>query len=117
MPGHRVHRFGVIILPTAAIAALLISNITNPQQHVSGAAQEKPTATRQDWPIYGGDANGDRYSPLSQIDRKNVKQLHVAWRVDVGTVPSSTRHHLAHSDTGCRLAVAVRVCLLLVIGR
>jgi quinoprotein glucose dehydrogenase len=85
MPGHRVHRFGVIILPTAAIAALLISNITNPQQHVSGAAQEKPTATRQDWPIYGGDANGDRYSPLSQIDRKNVKQLHVAWRVDVGT--------------------------------
>ena len=81
----RDRRFGIVFLPGAAIAALLISNITNPRQHVSGAAQEKPTATRQDWPFYGGDPNGDRYSPLSQINRENVKQLRQAWRVDVGT--------------------------------
>src|SRR5215471_2737293 len=35
-----------------------------------------------DWPIYGGTSNNNRYSPLIQINRKNVKQLHVAWAFD-----------------------------------
>ena len=87
MRGQRVRRFGIVLLPGAAIAGLLAAYLTNPQLNVRGAAEETSTATspRQDWPIYGGDANGDRYSPLSQINRENVKQLHVAWRVDVGT--------------------------------
>ena len=36
----------------------------------------------RDWPIYGGDAASHHYSPLTQIDRKNVKQLKVAWSFD-----------------------------------
>jgi quinoprotein glucose dehydrogenase len=32
-----------------------------------------------DWPAYGGDAGGMRYSSLAQIDRTNVGQLSVAW--------------------------------------
>jgi quinoprotein glucose dehydrogenase len=51
----------------------------------SAQADSNKTPVERDWPIYGGDANGDRYSPLSQIDRHNVKELKVAWRVDVGT--------------------------------
>lgn len=35
-----------------------------------------------DWPIYGGTANNNHYSSLSQINRKNVKQLQVAWTFD-----------------------------------
>jgi len=35
--------------------------------------------------MYGGETSGDRYSPLRQINRDNVKQLRIAWRVDVGT--------------------------------
>ena len=31
------------------------------------------------WPAYGGDPFGTRYSPLTQIDRQNVKQLEVVW--------------------------------------
>ncbi len=36
-------------------------------------------AAPQDWPTYGGDAGGTRYSPLKQITRDNVAKLKVAW--------------------------------------
>jgi quinoprotein glucose dehydrogenase len=32
-----------------------------------------------EWPHYGNDAGGARYSPAAQIDRTNVAQLQVAW--------------------------------------
>ncbi len=31
------------------------------------------------WPTYSGDLSGQRFSPLSQIDRSNVKHLTLAW--------------------------------------
>jgi quinoprotein glucose dehydrogenase len=34
-----------------------------------------------DWPINGGPGNA-RYSPLTQIDRRNVTALQVAWTYD-----------------------------------
>ncbi len=37
---------------------------------------------RPDWPAYGGSAADDRYSPLKQINRDNVRQLKVAWTYD-----------------------------------
>jgi quinoprotein glucose dehydrogenase len=46
-----------------------------------------------DWPIYGGDNAGTKYSPLNQITRDNVKQLAPAWiyRCDDMTArPAST---------------------------
>ncbi|HYE66401.1 MAG TPA: pyrroloquinoline quinone-dependent dehydrogenase [Pyrinomonadaceae bacterium] len=39
-----------------------------------------------DWPVYGRDAGGSRYSPLAQIDRDNVKQLKVAWTYRTGDI-------------------------------
>ena len=38
-----------------------------------------PQATSREWPIYGGNSEGTRYSPLKQIDRSNVGRLQVAW--------------------------------------
>ena len=35
-----------------------------------------------DWPVYGGNTAGDRYSPLTQINRSNVRKLKVAWTYD-----------------------------------
>ncbi len=32
-----------------------------------------------DWPVYGRDPGGQRYSPLKQINTKNVDQLQPAW--------------------------------------
>ena len=37
-----------------------------------------------DWPAYGNDRGGSRFSPLTQIDRRNVGSLAVAWRFSTG---------------------------------
>jgi quinoprotein glucose dehydrogenase len=37
---------------------------------------------KADWPVYGGNKAGNRYSTLRQIDRNNVKDLQVAWIYD-----------------------------------
>jgi quinoprotein glucose dehydrogenase len=34
---------------------------------------------RQEWPVYGADAGASRYSPLTDINRRNVGSLQVAW--------------------------------------
>ena len=48
-----------------------------------GVAQQD----RTDWPVYLGDAAGTKYSPLSQINRTNIKQLEVLWKWKVGEKP------------------------------
>ncbi|MDX1393614.1 MAG: PQQ-binding-like beta-propeller repeat protein [Gemmatimonadota bacterium] len=40
-----------------------------------------------DWPYYGGDPGGLKYSPLEQIDRGNVAGLEVAWVWETGEAP------------------------------
>jgi quinoprotein glucose dehydrogenase len=47
---------------------------------LAGQAQTGGT----DWPAYGRDPGGSRYSPLEQIDRANVKTLRVAWTYRTG---------------------------------
>ncbi|HEY0246020.1 MAG TPA: hypothetical protein VGC01_10695, partial [Mucilaginibacter sp.] len=37
-----------------------------------------------DWPVYGGNKAGNRFSPLTQINRDNVKDLQIAWTYDTG---------------------------------
>lgn len=41
--------------------------------------------TNGDWPVYGGNAMGQRHSAIDQINRTNVSQLEQAWRFDAGT--------------------------------
>jgi quinoprotein glucose dehydrogenase len=66
-------------LPLAAAAALALAcGGDAPAPDVSG-----PTA---DWPAWGGDAGGLRWSPLDQIDRDNVGRLEVAWTYRHGDV-------------------------------
>lgn len=38
----------------------------------------------QDWPAYGGDAGGTRYSAADQITRENVRRLSLAWTYHTG---------------------------------
>src|SRR2546423_830478 len=37
-----------------------------------------------DWPAYGRDPGGAKYSPLAEIDRGNVKDLKIAWTFRTG---------------------------------
>ncbi len=41
-------------------------------------------ASAREWNFYGGDAGASRYCPLTQIDRRNVKNLKVAWTHHTG---------------------------------
>nr|WP_232540913.1 PQQ-binding-like beta-propeller repeat protein [Spirosoma endbachense] len=41
----------------------------------------------RDWPNYGGNKAGNRYSPLTQINTKNVTDLQVAWMYDASEKP------------------------------
>src|SRR5437763_15276610 len=46
----------------------------------------------RDWPSYGGTSENNHFSPLKQINRKNVKHPHVAWSFDTeepGGLPTS----------------------------
>src|SRR5277367_5497339 len=38
------------------------------------------------WPYYGGDAGGMRYSPLTQVKPENVARLKIAWVFHTGDV-------------------------------
>ncbi|GAB3736546.1 outer membrane protein assembly factor BamB family protein [Spirosoma lituiforme] len=51
-------------------------------------SDDKPSVKQSlrdaDWPTYGGNAAGNRYSPLTQINTSTVKNLKLAWRYDTG---------------------------------
>ncbi len=49
-------------------------------------------AAGADWPYYGGDAGGMKYSPLKQIDRSNVRRLQVAWTYHTGEVSDGSKY-------------------------
>jgi quinoprotein glucose dehydrogenase len=46
-----------------------------------------------DWPAYGHDAGGARFSPLVQITRDNVAQLQVVWTYRAGIPDMSSMSH------------------------
>ena len=68
---------------SVTIAALLAGSclIYSMQKHDG----ELPTG--RDWPNYGGNKAGNRYSPLNQINASNVTNLQVAWMYDASEKP------------------------------
>jgi quinoprotein glucose dehydrogenase len=66
----------------ATLATVLLMAATAGAR-LSGA---EPAGAIADWPYYAGDAGGNRYSLLTQIDRKNVAGLKVAWEYHTGDV-------------------------------
>jgi len=42
--------------------------------------------TDTEWPNYGNDPGGTRYSPLTQINRDNVSKLKIAWTFHTGDI-------------------------------
>jgi quinoprotein glucose dehydrogenase len=44
--------------------------------------QESTMEAGNNWPVYGGNKAGNRYSPLTQINAGNVKDLQVVWMYD-----------------------------------
>ena len=46
----------------------------------SGADAQQGAPASGEWPTYGGDLGGTKYSPLDQIDAANFGDLEIAWR-------------------------------------
>ncbi|MYK87466.1 MAG: pyrroloquinoline quinone-dependent dehydrogenase [Acidobacteria bacterium] len=44
------------------------------------ALAQRGAPANGEWPTYGGDLGGTKYSPLDQIDRTNFGDLEIAWR-------------------------------------
>jgi quinoprotein glucose dehydrogenase len=65
------------LMLTLALLALVAGCGRGPLDH-SGPLAE--------WPEYGGDAGGERFSPLTQITPANVRHLEVAWIYHTGDV-------------------------------
>src|SRR5881396_2567548 len=51
------------------------------------------TPAAGDWPVYGRDPGGARFSPLTQITRDNVTRLTVAWTYHTGIPDMSSMSH------------------------
>jgi len=60
------------LIPAALLA---VSSLSSAQ-----ATHAPFTTQRGDWPSYGGDTRGLRYSPLDQITPSNFSSLEIAWR-------------------------------------
>lgn len=65
-----------------AVLLLLILNVLSARKG-SALPEDAPAG---EWPYYGHDAGGMRYSPLAQINRGNVTTLKVAWTFHTGDV-------------------------------
>ena len=84
--------------PKAAMATIMLAILAtltyswfNDPQEINGVisrAQPAPAQTagiaNEDWPAYARTQGGARYSPLTQINEQNVKNLEVAWTYHTG---------------------------------
>ncbi|HJY07847.1 MAG TPA: PQQ-binding-like beta-propeller repeat protein, partial [Bryobacteraceae bacterium] len=72
-----------------ALAALLLAaaapSCFAADEGLDPAALLKPATNT--WPTFNGDYSGRRYSTLSQINQGNVKQLSLAWVMQMKSVP------------------------------
>src|ERR1700719_3754546 len=71
---------GILALACAAIP----EGVAQSSHDVGGSGSG--SGSGDDWPYYGHDAGGMRYSPLAQINRENVATLKVAWTFHVGDI-------------------------------
>ncbi|APV34518.1 glucose/quinate/shikimate family membrane-bound PQQ-dependent dehydrogenase [Acinetobacter soli] len=83
----------IALSSTLAIAiVVMVYAIFNDPQEINGVIKTEQPKTAQavegvdpaDWPAYGRTQGGVRYSPLTQINDQNVKDLKVAWTFRTG---------------------------------
>lgn len=64
------------VVSALAILVCVLASCTSTSQQAS--------ATKEDWPSYGRDLLGQRFSPAKQINTQNVQKLAEAWRFKSG---------------------------------
>lgn len=103
---------GVIAVVSVVAIYVVLNGVgyeVNPLTERSGISTVN---TRSDWPSYGNDDGGSRYSPLAEISRDNVQDLEVAWvhRTGIGGTFKATPlqvGELLYSCTGGNVLIAL----------
>jgi quinoprotein glucose dehydrogenase len=87
----------IIVFITALLPLFSVLPSHTVQAQRKGATSGPPAS---DWPAYGRDPGGSRFSPLAQINRTNVKNLKVAWIYRTGDL-SDGRNARSSSSFQC----------------
>ncbi|GAB3649276.1 pyrroloquinoline quinone-dependent dehydrogenase [Ramlibacter alkalitolerans] len=64
-----------------------------------GLAVAAAGAHAQNWPVYGGDTGNTRFSDAAQVNTGNVKNLKVAWALQLGSLRSQEATPILVGDT------------------
>lgn len=75
-------KFGAAAVAAATLT--LSAGYSRPPDFQGALVGPQTDSSTRDWVVYGGQAAQDHYSSLSQINRKNVRNLRVAWTFDTG---------------------------------
>ncbi|MBE9462302.1 PQQ-binding-like beta-propeller repeat protein [Dyadobacter subterraneus] len=73
--GKNYQNLSLLIVGILCLSAICISFVSEDKIITEGE-------TGNNWPSYGGNKAGNRYSPLDQINTQNVASLKVAWQYD-----------------------------------
>ncbi|HVA92419.1 MAG TPA: hypothetical protein VNL71_21565, partial [Chloroflexota bacterium] len=79
--GHMLRRITAVI-GAASLALAGVVGATATHQIVTNAHPSR--AASADWPMFGGNTDNNRYSPLNQINPSNVSKLGIAWTAQEG---------------------------------
>ena len=110
---------------TISVLATVHSVTALAQQETSGGLtpEEILNPAPDSWPTYSGDYSGRRYSPLTQINQSNVRNLTLAWstRVTAGPDDVGAGHPLLSGGPGdgelfASLPARIRGSILMVDG-
>ncbi|TLV02938.1 outer membrane protein assembly factor BamB family protein [Dyadobacter luticola] len=73
------------------LAVLLFGGAAKRLGKFAKLTRSNPAKPGEDWPVYGGNNAGNRYSSLTQINKDNVKNLQLAWTYDTGENKDTTQ--------------------------
>jgi quinoprotein glucose dehydrogenase len=90
-------RIALLASLLVTVVALVYSAYNDPQEingtlsadHPPANAKTASAISDSDWPAYGRTQEGTRYSPLNQINDKNVGQLQEAWTFRTGDLKTT----------------------------
>jgi quinoprotein glucose dehydrogenase len=71
---------------TQFLSACVLALVSTGDQGAKAQSPLSALGSGDEWPYYGHDAGGTRYSPLEQINRGNVSTLRIAWTFHVGDI-------------------------------
>jgi quinoprotein glucose dehydrogenase len=74
----------VLVIAGAVIAALPVYTT------ITAQSKSTPPVSANEWPTYGHDSGGQRFSPLTQLTPANVDKLQVAWVYHMRPAPSES---------------------------